>query len=199
MTDQTAFVLIGYQADYFSASGVLHGVVKESIEKNAVLENTCRLLDRIVPTSSLIVSTPIVFSSDYGELDNPIGILRTIRDIGAFKEGSPGAEVIPEIREYGSRIQEVPGKCSLNAFHETSLGAVLQAKKISHLVLMGAVTSVCIDSTARSALDQGLRVTILRDCTASRSPFEQDFFCEEIFPLFATVQTSDEFRQEPIS
>lgn len=174
-------------------------MVKESIEKNAVLENTCRLLDRIVPTSSLIVSTPIVFSSDYRELDNPIGILRTIRDIGAFKEGSPGAEVIPEIREYGSRIQEVPGKCSLNAFHETSLGAVLQAKKISHLVLMGAVTSVCIDSTARSALDQGLRVTILRDCTASRSPFEQDFFCEEIFPLFATVQTSDEFRQEPIS
>jgi len=191
--NKTALVLIGYQADYFSSYGILHQVVKESLEKGNVLENTKRVLDSVVESQALIISTPIVFSSDYSELHNPIGILRTISEVGAFKEGAPGADVIPEIQEYGSRIQEVPGKCSLNAFHETSLDVVLEAKGIEHIVLMGVVTSVCIDSTARAALDKGLDVTVLKDCTASRNLFEQDFYCDEIFPIFAMVKTADEF------
>ena len=195
MSERTGVVLIGYQADYFSPSGILHAVVKESLEKNHVLEKTCQVLDELVSSSALIVSTPIVFSDDYRELNKPVGILRTIREVGAFKESSPGAEVIPAIKEYGTRIQEIPGKCSLNAFHETSLDAILEAKGIEEIVLMGVVTSVCIDSTARSAIDRGFRVTVLSDCTASRSPFEHDFFCEEIFPLFAEVRTAEEFLE----
>jgi nicotinamidase-related amidase len=195
MLDKTAFVLIGYQADYFSSNGILHPVVKESLEKGQVLENTKRVLDSVVESQALIISTPIVFSPDYRELHNPIGILRTIREVGAFKKGSPGSEVIPEIQEYGSRVQEVPGKCSLNAFHETSLDVVLEAKGIEHLVLMGVVTSVCIDSTARAAVDKGLHIIVLKDCTASRSTFEQDFYCNDIFPIFAEVKKADELLE----
>ena len=199
MLRKTALVLIGYQTDYFSPHGILHPVVKESIESGNVLENTKRVLDSVVKSQALIISTPIIFSPDYRELHTPIGILRTIREVGAFKKGAPGSAVIPEIQEYGSRIQEVPGKCSLNAFHETSLGVVLEAKGIEHLVLMGTVTSVCIDSTARAALDKGLNVTVLKDCTASRNQHEQDFYCDSIFPIFAMVKTADEFISSMIS
>ena len=187
MDSKTAFILIGYQKDYFDPKGILHEVIRESTEENALLENTSRILDRAVDSEALVISTPIVFSENYAELRNPVGILRTIREVGAFKEGAPGSETIGLIQSYGSKIQEVPGKCSLNAFHETSLSAVLKAAKIGHIILMGAVTSVCIDSTARAATDFGLRVSIVSDCTAGRSSHEQGFYCNEIFPLFASV------------
>jgi nicotinamidase-related amidase len=36
-----------------------------------------------------------------------------------------------------------------------------------HLVLVGLFTDVCVDSTARTAFQKGLHVTVLRDCTAA--------------------------------
>ena len=48
-------------------------------------------------------------------------------------------------------------------------------------------SSVCIDSTARSAFELGYHVTILSDCTAGRTTFEQDYYCENIFPIYANV------------
>ena len=53
--------------------------------------------------------------------------------------------------------------------------------------MLGVVSSVCIDSTARSAFERGYNVTILSDCTAGRTIFEQDYYCENIFPIYANV------------
>lgn len=50
-----------------------------------------------------------------------------------------------------------------------------------------AVSSVCIDSTGRSAYELGYRVTVLSDCTVGRTSFEQEFYCEKIFPLYGEV------------
>jgi len=66
---------------------------------------------------------------------------------------------------------------------------------VSEIVLAGTVTSICIDSTARSAVDLGFDVTILSDCTSSRTPFEQTFYCEEVFPLYARVISSNIFTK----
>ena len=138
-------------------------------------------------STALLISTPIVFTPDYRELSQPTGILEVIKDLGAFREGEKGAETIPEIAEYGDRIQEVPGKRGLNAFSNTELEKVLSERAIEDVVVAGVVTSICIDSTGRAAHERGYRVSILSDCTAGRSAFEQDFYCEKIFPLYAHV------------
>ena len=57
--------------------------------------------------------------------------------------------------------------------------------------LARAITSVCIDSTGRAATERGYRVTVLSDCTVGRTPFEQEFFCREILPLYADVCAAD--------
>jgi nicotinamidase-related amidase len=49
------------------------------------------------------------------------------------------------------------------------------------------VTSLCIDSTGRAAYERGYQVSILADCCSARTPFEQEFFCENVFPLYANV------------
>ena len=66
---------------------------------------------------------------------------------------------------------------------------------IEEVVVCGAVTSICIDSTGRAAHERGYRVTILSDCTASRTPYEQEFYCENIFPLYSKVLTAAEFLE----
>lgn len=187
----TAVILIGYQKDYFDAKGALHAVVEASVDK--VLSNTLDLLDRLESTDVIFISTPIHFTQKYKELAEPvIGILQTIRDVKAFRKGTRGAQTIDEFKRYGDRITVVEGKRGLNAFHETHLQEVLEQHNITDVVLAGVVTSICIDSTGRSAFELGYRVTVLSDCTAGRSLYEQEFYCNELLPLYARVMTYTE-------
>jgi nicotinamidase-related amidase len=64
---------------------------------------------------------------------------------------------------------------------------LLKSRRISTVALAGCKTSLCIDSTGRSAYDKGYKVLILSDCTAGSDDFEQKFYCEKIFPLYADV------------
>ena len=189
---RTAVILIGYQNDYFSPSGLLKGAIEESVKRNRVLENSLSLVDQLLKRDVLLIQTPIVFTSDYAELVNPVGILKVIKDVGAFKAGTEGGEVIDALKVHGEKIITVPGKRGLNAFSNTDLEARLAANNIDHVVVAGAVTSICIDSTGRAAHERGYQVTVLSDCTAGRSNMEQDFYCDNIFPLYAGVMSSQE-------
>ncbi|MFM8443665.1 MAG: cysteine hydrolase family protein [Methylococcus sp.] len=181
----TAVILIGYQNDYFSPEGALFDVVKDSALK--VLRNTMAILESLEDTPAMLISTPILFTPDYSELVEPIGILKTIKDSRAFRAHTPGSQPIAPIQAYGSRILEVPGKRGLNAFSNTRLGELLRQQRITDVVLVGVVTSLCIESTGREAFEQGYRVIVISDATAGKSDFEQDYYCKEIFPMYATV------------
>lgn len=190
--DDTALLLIGFQHDYFDPSGILHGVVEESHRVSGTLANTVQLIEAFKDSSMMMVNTPIVFSELYDELDNPIGILKTIRDVQAFKAGTPGAETIPEIKAFGDRIIELPGKKSFNAFSNTDLHSTLQERGVKRIIFAGCVTSICVHASALHAFDLGYEVTMLSDCTSARTPIEQEFFCSDVFPLFSHVLTLQE-------
>lgn len=184
----TAIVLIGFQNDYFSEQGVLREFIENSVTK--ILTNTVALLDRLQATEATLISTPIYFTPDYSELLNPVGILKVVKEVGAFRKDTLGAATISELTQYGERILTVEGKRGLNAFHSTHLEQELLKRSITDVVLAGVVTSICIDSTARSAFERGFKVHVLSDCTAGRTQYEQDFYCSEVFPLYANVITS---------
>ena len=115
-SNSTAVVLIGYQNDYFASDGILRGVIEEVDRVNHVMENTISLLKGLQQSDTLLIATPIIFTEDYSELSDPQGILKAVKDSKAFCEGTPGAETIDEIKEFGDRILEIPGKRGLNAF-----------------------------------------------------------------------------------
>lgn len=186
-----ALILIGFQNDYFAKDGILRGVIEESSKTTGTLENTIKVVSELKDT--LIISTPIIFSANYSELEDPVGILKTIKEVGAFKKGEKGAEVIPEIKQFKDKVMEIPGKEGLNAFVNTNLDHALKEHQITDVALAGVVCSICIDSTARSAHERGYNVTILSDCVSGRTVFEQQFYCEQVFPLYSTVLTSAQF------
>jgi nicotinamidase-related amidase len=188
MTPQnTALLLIGFQNDYFSVDGILHGVIEESSKVTNALVNTVHLIECLEATPVLIIETPIFFTPGYEELVEPVGILKTIKEVGAFQAGTEGSKTIQELDRFQHRIQQVPGKRGFNAFANTNLDGLLKHHQIHNIVLAGTIASVCIDSTGRYAHEQGYHVTVLADCTSARTVFEQAFYCENIFPLYADV------------
>ncbi|MGH1396614.1 MAG: cysteine hydrolase family protein [Trichormus sp.] len=191
----TALLLIGFQNDYFAADGILHNVIEESSKATKVIENTVELLKCLIEIPVLIIATPIFFTPNYEELVEPVGILKTIKEVGAFQAGTKGSQMIDQLLPFHSRIIEVPGKRGFNAFINTNLDMILQEKEITHVVVAGAVTSVCIDSTGRSAHEKGYQVVVLSDCTSARTVFEQEFYHTHVFPLYADTINHTELVQ----
>lgn len=185
---QTALILVGYQNDYFGSDGLLHQVVEESSRINNVIHKTADLIKNL-PRSVLVVSTPINFTPNYEELVEPVGILERIKEVGALQSGTYGSQLIKELQPFRDRILEVHGKRGFNAFAHTNLDDVLRERGITNVIIAGTITSICIDSTGRYAHEKGYKVTILSDCTAARTVFEQEFYCENIFPVYAEVLT----------
>jgi len=191
-TQDTALILIGFQNDYFASDGILKDFIDESAQETQVLANSLNLIDRAAKTDLMMIQTPIQFRDDYSELGTPVGILRAIKEVGAFKQSSPGGAIIEQFQAYGERIQTVPGKHGLNAFSNTELENTLRDRNVKNIVLAGAVTSICIDSTGRSAHERGFNVFVLKDCTCGRTQMEQEFYCDQVLPLYAEVVSSDE-------
>lgn len=191
-SQHTALILIGFQNEYFSPQGTLYGFLMGA---SKVLANTVDLVERLRSTPLLIVDTPIIFTSDYSELVEPTGILKAIKELGAFKAGTRGSETLREVQRFGKRIVEIPGKRGLNAFSNTDLDDLFKRRGITTVALAGVKTSLCIDSTGRSAYEKGYKVLILSDCTAGTDDFEHKFYCEKIFPLYADVLDHERFLE----
>ena len=158
----TALILVGYQNDYFAKDGILRGVIEPASSVDSVLAASVALLNALAPTAASLISTPIVLTPDYRALASPVGILNAIKESGAFKRGTPGADTIPELLAFGDRIEYVTGKVGFNAFSDTRLADVLAERGIKDVLVAGMVTSLCIDSTGRAAYERGYNVTMAR-------------------------------------
>lgn len=192
----TALILVGFQNDYFAEDGILRGVVEEPNRVDQTLTSTIELVTRLAETDTLIISTPIILEPNYRAMASPVGILNTIKETGAFKAGSKGADTIPELLAFGDRIQYVSGKIGFNAFANTDLDRVLRERGIKDVLVCGMVTSLCIDSTGRAAYERGYHVTILSDCSSGRTRAEHDFFCQNIFTLYGDVASNEQLLEK---
>lgn len=55
-----------------------------------------------------------------------------------------------------------------NSFRETSLQGYLQQSQLDELVICGAMSHMCIDTTTRAAFDLGYSCTLIADACATR-------------------------------
>ena len=188
---KTALLLIGFQNDYFSKDGLLYGAIENPQVVENVIINTTNLLEALADTEVLIVETPVKFTSDYRELDEPVGILKVIKDAGALIKDTYGSATIERVKKTSADITTLTGKRGLNCFSNTNVDNLLKANNIEHVMIAGAITSLCVDTAGREALDLGYKVSILSDCILSRTQFEEKYYIEEIMPLYSTVISSD--------
>ena len=82
--------------------------------------------------------------------------------------GEPGADFVPALKpQPGDLVIRKPGK---GAFHATGLDAILHARGITHLLIAGVTTEVCVQTTMREANDRGYEGLLVEEATASYFP-----------------------------
>jgi ureidoacrylate peracid hydrolase len=192
----TAVVLIEYQNDFTTEGGVLHEAVSEVMDKTNMLSHTREVVKAARNSGTTIMHAPIAFTEGYGEITNrPYGILKGVVDGQAFVKGSWGAQIIDELTPAAGDIV-VEGKRGLDTFASTNLDFILRSKGISTVALGGFLTNCCVESTMRSAYENGYRVITLCDCVAATSVEEHENALKYDYPMFSVPMTADEFVSE---
>lgn len=174
--DCIALVIIDMQRDFLEPGGF-----------GEILGNDVSRLQSIIPTVKQLLETfrhlnlPVIHTLEGHKSDLsdcPISKRKrgkgelTIGDPGPMGRililGEPGNAIIPELAPRpGEIIITKPGK---GAFYQTPLESILREKGITHLVVAGVTTEVCVQTTMREANDRGFECLLIEDATASYFP-----------------------------
>lgn len=82
-----------------------------------------------------------------------------------FVPGTEGVEIQPVVAPVGD--EPVIVKNYVNAFRDTDLKQQLEAREIEEVVIIGAMSHMCVDAGVRAAADMGYPVTVLHDACAT--------------------------------
>ena len=182
---KTALVLIEFQNEFTSEGGVLHGAVSAVMDKTGMLGKTKALVDAARAAGVTIMHAPITVALGYAELTrHPYGILKGVVDGNAFVKGTRGAAIVDDLAPTGSDIV-IEGKRGLDTFASTNLDFILRSKGIETVILAGFLTNCCVESTMRSAYENGYRVITVTDCVAATSAEEHDNAISYDYPMFS--------------
>lgn len=171
-----ALVIIDMQRDFLEHGGF-----------GDALGNNVQLLQAIVPTVKQLLETwrslslPIIHTIECHKPDlsdcPPSKLNRgkeglKIGDLGSMGRiliyGEAGNNIIPELApKEGEIVILKPGK---GAFTRTDLEEILQKHQITHLVITGVTTEVCVQTTMREANDRGYECLLVEDGTESYFP-----------------------------
>lgn len=86
-------------------------------------------------------------------------------DAPFFNPGTGGVEIIPAVAPRGGETVIV--KNHPNSFRDTELKQVLDEQGIEEVVIVGAMSHMCIAATSRAATDLGYDATIVEDACAT--------------------------------
>lgn len=86
-------------------------------------------------------------------------------EVPVFVPGTNGVEIQPAVAPIGD--EPVIVKNHINAFRQTDLKQQLDAGGVEEVVVVGAMSHMCIDAVVRAAADMGYPVTVLHDACAT--------------------------------
>lgn len=140
-----AIIVVDLQNDYF-ASGKLPLVGIDAAATNAA---------RVIAAARVGGDPVIHIRHEFARPDAPF-----------FAAGSPGAQIHASVQP--AEGETVIVKNYPNSFRDTALKQTLDTKGIEDVVIVGAMSHMCIDATARAAADFGYKATVVHDACATR-------------------------------
>ncbi len=174
--EHTALLIIDMQRDFIEPGGFGASLGNDVSLLAAIVPTVQRVLQAWRQAGGLVVHTreghrPDLSDCPSAKLTRGSPTLR-IGDPGPMGRilirGEPGHAIIASLAPIeGELVIDKPGK---GAFYATSLGDDLQARHITHLVVMGVTTEVCVQTTMREANDRGYDCLLLEDGTESYFP-----------------------------
>jgi nicotinate phosphoribosyltransferase len=107
-------------------------------------------------------------------------------------EGTPEAEVVPELAKYAG---EVITKKRYSSFFNTSLGERLDELRPSKLIICGVLTDICVMHTVADARNRDYEVEVPLDCVASSDERAHRFALEHMEKVLGAKLVSPRARR----
>lgn len=115
---------------------------------------------------------------------------RTDNGVPDFTPTADFITLLPELDQQAS--DHLVSKLQWGAFQGTSLDHFLRRQGITQIVLCGVATSIGVESTARTAFDQGYNLALVTDAMSDLKQDAHDNSLKNIFPrLGETGSTAD--------
>jgi nicotinamidase-related amidase len=172
----TALLVIDMQRDFVDPGGFGEALGNDVSLLRAAIPPTERVLATARKLGMLVIHTREGHRPDLtdlppakkarGRLDNGIGDPGPMGRI--LVRGEYGHDIVDALKPRpGEPVVDKPGKGS---FYATDLDAILKMRGITHLIVCGVTTEVCVHTTVREANDRGYECLVLSDCVASYFP-----------------------------
>jgi biuret amidohydrolase len=169
----TALVVIDMQRDFIEKGGFGEALGNDVSRLAAIVPTTRALLDLCRARGLRVLHTREGHRPDLSDCppakrrrgdpalrigaDGPMGRI--------LVDGEPGNDIVPELQPLpGEPVIVKPGK---GAFWATRLDERLTSAGVTHLILAGVTTEVCVQTTMREANDRGYECLLIEDATES--------------------------------
>jgi nicotinamidase-related amidase len=143
---KTGLIVVDVQNDYFTGGSM------ELVDMDAAAANCARLLDL------------------FRDKGAPIFHIQHIATRGGatfFVADTPGCEIHDSVKPQADEAVIV--KHYPSSFRETDLAEKLKQAAVEELIICGAMTHMCIDTTTRAAFDLGYKCHVVADACATRN------------------------------
>jgi nicotinamidase-related amidase len=87
-------------------------------------------------------------------------------------------------------------KFHYDGFNGTPLDAALRSRGVTHLVLTGTMTDICVLATIVGGMNREYRMTVVEDATATLWPEIQPATLDIIRRAYARVMTAKQLAEE---
>ena len=139
-----ALVIVDIQNDYFAGGRC------ELVGPEAAAANAARLLAAQREAGLPVFHVQHVWEDDDAEF---------------FSPGTAGVEIHGSVRPVAG--EPVVQKAYPNSFRDTGLERLLREAGAGELLVVGMMTSMCVDATVRAAVDLGFSCTVAHDACAT--------------------------------
>lgn len=200
---RTAMIVVDMQNAFGSPGGMFDkaGVPIDSIQ--AAVEPTKLAIEAARTAGLMVIYLKMGFQPDLSDLgadDGPnarfLGHLG-VKD-GVLERDTWATDILEDLTPATS--DTVLYKTRFSGFYRTTLDQELKSAGITHLIVTGCTTSVCVESTVRDAFFLDYHCVVLEDCTAEpmggnlvRSNHEATTLLFE--RIFGSVSTSADFSE----
>lgn len=106
--------------------------------------------------------------------------------------GAPGRALWPELDVQPEDIRFDKARYSAFSRHGSEIEKDLIARAIDTVIVVGTMTNLCCDSTARDAMQLGYKTIMVSDANAARSDAEHQAALLTFMASFGDVRTTDD-------